>query len=81
MENQISKPSVDWLFVEMVKAENRMQQLSHFEKMDLLEKAKEIHKNEMVMFVLNVMGNYRHGDVLAEVATELYNKTYEGGNK
>jgi hypothetical protein len=32
----------------------------------------------MVMFVLNVIGKYRHGDVLAEVATELYEQTYGG---
>jgi hypothetical protein len=40
------------------------------------EQAKEMHKKEMVMFVLNVMGKYRNGDVLAEVATELYEQTY-----
>ena len=45
------------------------------------EQAKEMHKEEMVMFVLNVMGKYRHGDVLAEVATELYEKTYGGGKQ
>jgi hypothetical protein len=46
---------------------------------DLVEQAKEMHKKEMVMFVLNVMGKYRNGDVLAEVATELYEQTYGGG--
>jgi len=45
-----------------------------------IREAKETHKEEMVMFVLNVIGKYRHGDVLAEVATELYEQTY-GGNK
>jgi hypothetical protein len=45
-----------------------------------IREAKEMHKEEMVMFVLNVIGKYRHGDVLAEVATELYEQTY-GGNK
>jgi hypothetical protein len=38
-----------------------------------------MHKKEMVMFVLNVMGKYRNGDVLAEVATEFYEQTYGGG--
>jgi hypothetical protein len=33
----------------------------------------------MVMFVLNVMGKYRNGDVLAEVADQYYNETYGGG--
>jgi hypothetical protein len=81
MENEIKKPSVEWLFVEMLIAENKMQKLSHDEKIDLLEKAKERHKNEMVIFALNVMMNYQHGDVLADVATKLYTETYEGGNK
>ena len=48
---------------------------------DLVEQAKEMHKKEMVMFVLNVMGKYRNGDVLAEVATELYEQTYGGGEQ
>lgn len=81
MENEIRKPSVEWLFVEMLSAENKMQKLSHDEKIDLLQKAKERHKNEMVIFALNVMMNYQHGDILAKVATELYGKIYEGGNK
>ena len=42
------------------------------------EQAKAMHKEEMIMFVLNVMGSYRHGDVLAEVATELYEQTFGG---
>jgi hypothetical protein len=46
-----------------------------------LEQAKETHKEEMVMFVLNVIGKYRHGDVLAEIATELYEQTYGGGEQ
>ena len=44
-------------------------------------KAKEMHKKEMVMFVLNVMGKYRNGDVLAEVAEQYYNETYGGGEQ
>ena len=47
----------------------------------MLEQAKEMHKKEMVMFVLNVMGKYRNGDVLAEVATEFYEQTYGGGEQ
>lgn len=47
---------------------------------DILNEYKAMHKEEMIMFVLNVMGSYRHGDVLAEVATELYEQTF-GGNK
>lgn len=81
MENEIRKPSVEWLFVEMLSSEDKMQKLSHDEKIDLLQKAKAMHKKEMVMFVLNVMGKYKHGDVLFDVATKLYTETYEGGNK
>ena len=44
------------------------------------QQAKEMHKEEMVMFVLNVMGKYRNDDVLAEIAEQYYNETY-GGNK
>jgi|LakMenEpi01Nov11_1017370.scaffolds.fasta_scaffold00007_20 hypothetical protein len=44
-----------------------------------IREAKEMHKEEMVMFVLNVMGKYRNGDVLAEVADQYYNETYGGG--
>lgn len=50
----------------------------HKEKDKLFEQAKEMHKKEMVMFVLNVMGKYRNGDVLAEVADQYYNETYGG---
>ena len=46
-----------------------------------IREAKEMHKEEMVMFVLNVIGKYRHGDVLAEVATELYEQTYGDEDK
>jgi hypothetical protein len=53
----------------------------HKEKNKLFEQAKEMHKKEMVMFVLNVMGKYRNGDVLAEVATDLYEQTYGGGEQ
>jgi hypothetical protein len=47
----------------------------------ILKQAKAMHKKEMVMFVLNVMGKYRNGDVLAEVATEFYEQTYGGGEQ
>jgi len=46
-----------------------------------IREAKEMHKEEMVMFVLNVMGKYRNGDVLAEVAEQYYNETYGGGKQ
>jgi hypothetical protein len=46
-----------------------------------IREAKETHKEEMVMFVLNVMGKYRNGDVLAEVADQYYNETYGGGEQ
>jgi hypothetical protein len=46
-----------------------------------IREAKEMHKEEMVMFVLNVMGKYRNGDVLAEVADQYYNETYGGGEQ
>ena len=46
-----------------------------------IREAKEMHKEEMVMFVLNVMGKYRNGDVLAEVAEQYYNETYGGGEQ
>jgi hypothetical protein len=46
-----------------------------------IREAKEMHKEEMVMFVLNVIGKYRHGDVLAEVADQYYNETYGGGEQ
>ena len=46
-----------------------------------IREAKEMHKEEMVMFVLNVIGKYRHGDVLAEVADQYYEQTYGGGEQ
>ena len=55
------------------------------DKWDLLEikltkEAEEIHKQQMTVFPLSVMGRYRNGDVLSEVAIDLYEQTF-GGNK
>ena len=72
---------VQWLISQLQRSKdwhrvlNEVSQMSSSE-MDIIQQAKEMHKEEMVMFVLNVMGKYRNGDVLAEVATELYEKTY-----
>jgi hypothetical protein len=81
-----NKLAVEWLaksYVDLLtKLNNDEISLKEFEiqYIEILEQAKEIHKEEMVMFVLNVMGKYRNGDVLAEVAEKYYNETY-GGNK
>jgi hypothetical protein len=69
MTNNNKPTAVEW-FAERIQSDK----IFNFEK--VLEQAKEMHKKEMVMFVLNVMGKYRNGDVLAEVATELYEQTY-----
>jgi hypothetical protein len=77
--------SVDWFSKESlnlkVRLENKKISIGEYAVtyFDLLRQAKEMHKKEMVMFVLNVMGKYRNGDVLAEVATEFYEQTYGGG--
>jgi hypothetical protein len=63
---------VEWL----IKQFETTEFYSEESKENVKEQAKEMHKKEMVMFVLNVMGKYRNGDVLAEVATELYEQTY-----
>jgi hypothetical protein len=82
-----NKLAVEWLaksYVDLLtKLNNEEISLKEFEiqYIKLLEQAKAMHKKEMVMFVLNVMGNYKHGDVLFDVATKLYTETYEGGNK
>jgi hypothetical protein len=79
MEKETKKSSLDWQFLklrEFIKGELEFEDSSH-----ILMKAKEMHKKEMVMFVLNVMGNYKHGDVLFDVAKKLYTEIYEGGNK
>jgi len=64
--------SVEWL-AEIIRFANKELYAEMFEE---IEQAKAMHKEEMLMFVLNVMGSYRHDDVLAEVATELYEQTY-----
>jgi len=83
----IQQTAVEWFSVrrDVLEIEVRLGKLSPIEyaeeRTKAEQKAKEMHKEEMVMFVLNVMGKYRHGDVLAEVATELYEKTYGGGEQ
>ena len=76
MTNNKQQTAVEWL----IKQFETTEFYSEESKENVKEQAKEMHKKEMVMFVLNVMGKYRNGDVLAEVATELYEQTY-GGNK
>ena len=44
----------------------------------LTEEAEEIHKQQMTVFPLSVMGRYRNGDVLAEVSIDLYEQTFGG---
>ena len=72
MTNNKQQTAVEWL----IKQFETTEFYSEESKENVKEQAKEIHKKEMVMFVLNVMGKYRNGDVLAEVATELYEQTY-----
>ena len=72
MTNNKQHTAVEWL----IKQFETTEFYSEESKENVKEQAKEMHKKEMVMFVLNVMGKYRNGDVLAEVATELYEQTY-----
>jgi hypothetical protein len=77
MTNNKQQTAVEWL----IKQFETTEFYSEESKENVKEQAKEMHKKEMVMFVLNVMGKYRNGDVLAEVATELYEQTYEGSEQ
>jgi len=77
MTNNKQQTAVEWL----IKQFETTEFYSEESKENVKEQAKEMHKKEMVMFVLNVMGKYRNGDVLAEVATELYKQTYGGGEQ
>ena len=77
MTNNKQQTAVEWL----IKQFETTEFYSEESKENVKEQAKEMHKKEMVMFVLNVMGKYRNGDVLAEVATELYEQTYGGGKQ
>jgi hypothetical protein len=77
MTNNKQQTAVEWL----IKQFETTEFYSEESKENVKEQAKEMHKKEMVMFVLNVMGKYRNGDVLAEVATELYEQTYGGGEQ
>jgi uncharacterized protein YoaH (UPF0181 family) len=77
MTNNKQQKAVEWL----IKQFETTEFYSEESKENVKEQAKEMHKKEMVMFVLNVMGKYRNGDVLAEVATELYEQTYGGGEQ
>jgi hypothetical protein len=76
MKNNKQLTVVEWL-----EKQTRKPEWHSLKRGDIFEQAKEMHKKEMVMFVLNVMGKYRNGDVLAEVATELYEQTYGGGEQ
>jgi len=76
MKNNKQLTVVEWL-----EKQTRKPEWHSLKRGDIFEQAKEMHKKEMVIFVLNVMGKYRNGDVLAEVATELYEQTYGGGDK
>ena len=77
MTNNKQQTAVEWL----IKQFETTEFYSEESKENVKEQAKEMHKKEMVMFVLNVMGKYKNGDVLAEVATELYEQTYEGSEQ
>ncbi len=77
MTNNKQQTAVEWL----IKQFETTEFYSEESKENVKEQAKEMHKKEMVMFVLNVMGKYRNGDVLAEIATELYEQTYGGGEQ
>jgi hypothetical protein len=77
MTKNKQQTAVEWL----IKQFETTEFYSEESKENVKEQAKEMHKKEMVMFVLNVMGKYRNGDVLAEVATELYEQTYEGSEQ
>jgi hypothetical protein len=46
-----------------------------------IAEAKAMHKQQMTVFPLSVMGRYRNGDVLAEVAIDLYEQTFGGNNE
>jgi hypothetical protein len=84
MDNK-QQTAVEWFSVrrDVLEIEVRLGKLSPIEYAEELTKAeqqaKEMHKEEMLMFVLNVMGKYRNGDVLAEVAEQYYKETYGGG--
>jgi hypothetical protein len=76
-----NESSTEWYREKMMKILFDSSDNTLIYEIDIFNKAKEMHKKEMVMFVLNVMGNYKHGDVLFDVATKLYTETYEGGEK
>jgi hypothetical protein len=76
MKNNKQLTVVEWL-----EKQTRKPEWHSLKRGDIFEQAKEMHKKEMVIFVLNVMGKYRNGDVLAEVATELYEQTYGGAEQ
>jgi hypothetical protein len=87
MTNNKQQTAVEWFAkqMEILHYDYWAEHISKDEKnqrlKQLKEQAKEMDKEEMVMFVLNVIGKYRHGDVLAEVATELYEQTYGDEDK
>ena len=82
MTNNKQQTAVDFLCGKLAMKLGIPQAITFYiDHQEEIREAKEIHKEEMVMFVLNVMGKYQHGDVLADVATKLYTETYEGGNK
>lgn len=82
MSNETKQTAVEWLIQKLINKQNGVFDGFPYLSVDeIYDQAKEMHKKEMVMFVLNVMGKYRNGDVLAEVATELYEKTYGGGEQ
>ena len=82
MTNETKQTAVEQLFIEMLEIQQSGKTLTFDENVELLNKYKEMEKEQMIEFAKEVF-IYRYYGIqerLSDIANDIYNETY-GGNK
>ena len=82
MTNETKQTAVEQLFIEMLEIQQSGKTLTFDENVELLNKYKEMEKEQMIEFAQEVFRN-RYNQItqsLGNIANDIYNETY-GGNK
>ena len=82
MTNETKQTAVEQLFIEMLEIQQSGKTLTFDENVELLNKYKEMEKEQMIEFAQEVFRN-RYNQItqsLGNIANDIYNETY-GGDK
>ena len=82
MTNETKQTAVEQLFIEMLEIQQSGKTLTFDENVELLNKYKEMEKEQMIEFAKEVF-IYRYYGIqerLSDIANDIYNETY-GGDK